>query len=122
VKAVIHPVKKLSGISLIERGDSKSKKAVSILANVRQNVGDKEIARVQSELRWRADDCEILEDHDVDGSGNVMFIEEEFEHGTFHVTSHGYKAKTATKVADSAVKNFRTYLNSDTVVCPRLAD
>lgn len=122
IKAVVHPVIELTSISITERGTSISQSVECVLSNVRREVADKEMATVRSSLDWEAKDFEIKVCDDVDGSGNVIFIEEEFENAVIHVTSHGAKAKSAGKVAGEAVKDYQTFVKSKAALSARLAD
>lgn len=122
ISAEIHPVESLEGFSLLERGDVVAQEVECVLANVRKDVGERELAKVRSLLDWDDDCFQVRVLDDVDGSGNVLFVEEVYEHAVIHVTSLGRFGKSAGRVAGDAVKTYQTFLKSGAVVGSRLAD
>ena len=122
IRAEIEPVQSFSNVSILERGEMVSQEVSCVLANVREEVADKELGRVKSALEW-GDECfKIVNCDDVDGSGNVLFIEEVFENAVLHITSLGAMGKTAGRVAGDAVKAYQTFVKSKAAVDQRLAD
>lgn len=122
IKAEITPVAQLSELSIIERGERVSRKVMCLLANVRKAVGEKEVKMVKSLLNWPDDSYELKICDDVDGSGNLLYIEEVYENSVFHLTSHGMHSKSAEKVAAQCVKSYKMITGSQAAVETRLVD
>ena len=122
IRSEIHPVKALKSISVIDRGAVASRSVECALANVRAQVGEKELEAVRASLEWEEDCFSVKNIDDVDGSGNALFIEEVYQNSVLHITSLGAMAKSAGKVAADGVKAYSTFANSKAAVEARLAD
>jgi len=122
VRANIQPAKRLGFLSIMERGAVVSRDVESVVAHVRDNVARREVDTVKSVLEWDDECFSVRNCEDVDGSGNVLYVEEVYENVAIHITSLGGMKKSAERVAKEAVKAYRKYEKSKAAVGPRLAD
>lgn len=122
IRAEIHPLDRLEGISILERGELVSQEVECVIGNVRDAVAEKEVEMVKGSLGWPEESFSIVKCDDVDGSGNALFIEEVYENMVIHITGLGAMNKSAGRVAGEAVKGYETFIQSKWTVCPRLAD
>jgi len=122
IRAEVHPVAELSGLSLVKRGNPVSKKIQCVLVNVPESVGFRELATAKSSLGWDDNDIELRKDDVVDGVGNLLSVEKEYENVVIHSSCCGMKAKSSERVATDTVKAYLRVENSLAVVDTRLAD
>ena len=122
ISAMIDQTKKLAPLSLTDRGKELSRKVEIVAANLRSSVVKEEQKSLSEMIDWPASCYTVREENAVDGSGNVLVLEVEYENHVLHVTSHGAFQKTSNRVAKDAVKAMLTYQRSAASIGPRLAD
>lgn len=120
--ARIGPTPKLMPISILEKGALQSKRALIYLANLPQNIAEREITILQKGLSWPEEDFQIRHFPDAPGPGNVVVIEEICEFVSEITTGFGEKGISAEQVAQDTVEAHRRYQASGAVVGDYLAD
>jgi RNA 3'-terminal phosphate cyclase (ATP) len=87
--ARIEPAKKLSRLDLLERGSIRSRQARVLVSKLPEHVGQRELAVVRDELKWREDECAIEAVQYPVGPGNAVVLAIETEHVTEVFTGFG---------------------------------
>jgi RNA 3'-terminal phosphate cyclase (ATP) len=121
-QARIEPVAKLEPFSLLEKGELRHKRAFIYLANLPTSIADREIAVLRKQLSWPEEDFEVRQFPDAPGPGNVILIEESYEHVTEITTGFGEKGVSAEQVAQDTIEALRRYQASGAIVGEYLAD
>lgn len=118
----IEPTRGFQPVELLERGAVGEKRADCMIAHVPEAVAEKELSAVFRNLGW-PETCGHV--HNVDhssGPGNLLELEQAFEHVTERVSSFGALGKSSERVATVACNAMRNYLDSGAVVGLHLAD
>jgi RNA 3'-terminal phosphate cyclase (ATP) len=129
----IAPCDRLGPLALLERGETKRRRAQAIVANLSKSIGHREINVVMRKMGMSPDEIEVIvlraderEETDLHrptpGPGNVVIIEIESEHVTEVFTGFGEIGVRAEAVAERAVKDAREYMAAHVPVGPCLAD
>ena len=120
--ARIEPAKKLSRLDLLERGSIRSRQARVLVSKLPEHVGQRELAVVRDELKWREDECAIDAVQYPVGPGNAVVLAIETEHVTEVFTGFGERGSPAEEVAKSAVEATKVWLEAGVPVDEHLAD
>lgn len=121
VTVQITPAKRLQQLELLARGESRSRKARALVANLPRSVGDRELKVVTEKLGWSREQLQVEEVPSA-GPGNALVLEVESEHVTEVFTGFGERGVLAETVAEKAVAEVRSYLASGAPVGEHLAD
>lgn len=118
----IAPTSKLTPLHLPERGEIVSTRARAIMANLREQIGERELRIVQRRLGWPEEclRCETLPAGP--GPGNVLILEVASRHLTEVFTGFGEVDVRAEAVAERAADQVRRYLAGGVPVGRYLAD
>lgn len=122
VEANIAPCARLEPLTLLERGALIEGYAEAFSAGIPQHVGTRELERVGKRMHWEGSQ---LRNHTLpagQGPGNALLITLEHAHLTEVFAAFGEKSVSAQDVADNAVEQARTYLQSQAAVGEHLAD
>jgi RNA 3'-terminal phosphate cyclase (ATP) len=122
IAARIEPAPALRPISLLERGEIRSRRAVASVAALSGEIAKRELAVVAEKLGWAEESLRIVQLEDRVGPGNVLSIEIESEHVTEVFTGFGERGVSAETVAQRAAAQVRGYLRADVPVWEHLAD
>ena len=122
ISATIVPVKKLSALSLMERGQRVSSYAEAYVAAVPVHVASRELELVGKMLNWPIDQLHIRGLSNDVGPGNALTLTIQHEAVTEVFTGFGEKAVSAEQVAKGAIDRARSYLSSPAAVGKHLAD
>jgi RNA 3'-terminal phosphate cyclase (ATP) len=120
--ARITPAKKLSRLDLPDRGSIRSRQARILVSKLPEHVGQRELAVVRDELRWREEECVIESVTYPVGPGNAVVLAIETEHVAEVFTGFGERGRPAEEVAKSAVEAAKAWLEADVPVDEHLAD
>jgi len=120
--ARIEPAKRLTPITLIERGTIRSRRATGWLSKLPSEIAERELAIVRDELRWQADECTVQTIAYPKGPGNALVLEIETEHVCAIFTGFGERGRAAEEVAREAVEAAKIWLAADVPVDEHLAD
>jgi RNA 3'-terminal phosphate cyclase (ATP) len=120
--ARIEPSKKLSRLDLLERGSIRGRRARILVSKLPEHVGQRELAVVRDDLRWREDECSVEAVPYPVGPGNAVVLAIETEHLTEVFTGFGERGRPAEEVARSAVGAVKAWLEADVPVDEHLAD
>jgi RNA 3'-terminal phosphate cyclase (ATP) len=120
--ARIEPVKELSRLDLLERGPVRSKQAWMLVSKLPEHVGQRELAVVRDELKWREDECRIEAVQYPVGPGNAVVLAMDTDHVTGVFTGFGERGRPAEEVARSAIEAANAWLEADVPVDEHLAD
>ncbi len=118
----ITPAKKLLPLTLMERGNTVTGTAHSLIAGVPANVAKRELAAFGQALNWGEDRLKILQIRHEEGPGNVFQVFLEHEHLTEVFTGFGERGLAAELVAKGVVKDVREYLVSNAATSQYLGD
>ncbi len=122
IVAQIEPTERLDGIELIERGTTKSVRAVAVVANLPDHVARREFQFVRRRLGWPESSCDLVEVENSRGPGNVLMLEVESENVTEVFTAFGEVARPAESVAKHAVNEYQRYRKSTAVAAEFLTE
>jgi RNA 3'-terminal phosphate cyclase (ATP) len=120
--ARIEPAKRLSRLDLLERGPVRTRQARVLVSKLPEHVGQRELAVVRDELKWREDECAIEAVQSPVGPGNAVVLAIEAEHVTEIFTGFGERGRPAEEVAKSAVEATKVWLEAGVPVDEHLAD
>ena len=120
--ARIEPVKRLSPLTLNERGAIQSRRAKVWLSKLSPEIADRELAVIREELRWGAEECSVEAVPHPKGPGNAVVLEIEAEHVTAIFTGFGERGRPAEEVAREAVDAAKAWLQAGVPVDEYLAD
>ncbi len=120
--ARIEPSKKLSRLALLERGSIRGRHARILVSKLPEHVGQRELAVVRDELKWREEECSIEAVQYPVGPGNAVVLAIETEPVTEVFTGFGERGRPAEEVAKSAVESAKVWLEADVPVDEHLAD
>lgn len=121
LSVTIHPVEKVQGLDLLERGEIRNRRGTVLHANLPAHIADREVKKLGELTSWDPASFEI---HHVDsaGPGNAVLLELESENVTEVFTAFGEVGVSAENVAEKAVREMRDYLKADVPVGEHLAD
>lgn len=122
IEARVDPVAELNRLDLSERGEVRRCAARAAVARLPRAIAERELAVVGQSLGIGNDKLAVSEVRDSAGPGNVVQIEIENEHVTEVITGFGRRGVRAEKVARSAARAARYYLDADVPVGQHLAD
>jgi len=120
--ARIEPAKKLPRLDLLERGPVRSRQARILVSKLPEHIGQRELAVVRDELKWREDECAIETVQYPVGPGNAVVLAIESEHVIGVFTGFGERGRPAEEVAKSAVEAAKAWLEAGVPVDEHLAD
>lgn len=120
--ARIEPAKRLSPLTLNERGTIQNRRAKVWLSKLAPEIADRELAVVRDELRWGAQECSVETVPHPKGPGNAVVLEIQTEYVTAIFTGFGERGRPAEEVAREAVDAAKTWLQADVPVDEYLAD
>jgi RNA 3'-terminal phosphate cyclase (ATP) len=106
----------------LERGETKSRQAIAYVANLPQNIADRELEVIGRKLEFERDELIRKAIPESRGPGNIVTVIIECEHVTEVFTGFGELGKPAENVAGEAVHHAKDYLKSDVPVGRYLAD
>jgi RNA 3'-terminal phosphate cyclase (ATP) len=120
-RVTIEPSKMLNGFELLERGSLTTRRVRALVANLPLHIAQREVTTALHSLAW--DDLwGSAEQVAAHGPGNVVMIEVHSERVTEVFTAFGRLRARAEQVAEEAVEDAQTYLQSTAPVGPYLAD
>lgn len=120
--ARIEPVKILSRLDLLERGSIRARQARMLVSKLPEHVGQRELAIVRDELKWRPEECAVEPVQYPVGPGNAVILAIEAEHLSEVFTGFGERGRPAEEVAKSAIEAATAWLEADVPVDEHLAD
>ena len=118
----LEPAGGLQRLDLPARGRVLSQRARSLCVKLPASIGERELAVVREQLGWNEDELVIETSDNAYSPGNVLTIEIESEHLTEVITGMGERGVRAEVVAERAVAEARSYLESEAPVGEHLAD
>jgi RNA 3'-terminal phosphate cyclase (ATP) len=118
----ITPAPALTPITVIDRGEIRARRAIALIANLDAQIGQRELAAVQSKLGWLAEWLELRVVPGTPGPGNVLLLEIESEQVTEVFTGFGERGVSAEAVAERVIEDVRCYLKAGMPIGPYLAD
>jgi RNA 3'-terminal phosphate cyclase (ATP) len=122
VHASIEPVRRLTALNLLERGDIIRQRAEVILANLPVHIAERELAVVRNQLLLEDSQLHYIEDTTTAGTGNLLSIIIESTNITECFTAFGKRGLAAERVAEMAVKDAKRYVEAGVPVGRHLAD
>jgi RNA 3'-terminal phosphate cyclase (ATP) len=118
----IEPVKHLTPLNLIERGNIIRRRAEVILANLPLHIAERELTVVRNLLSLDDSELHCTVDTNAAGSGNLVSIIIESVNITECFTAFGKRGLPAERVAELAVNEAKHYLAAGVPVDHHLAD
>jgi RNA 3'-terminal phosphate cyclase (ATP) len=122
MRARIEPVERLGPLEILERGQTRRRKATVLQAHVPKHVAERELRAIGRRLGWAENEMEIVTIEDSAGPGNVLLLEIESEGATELATGFGVAGVRAETVAERALTSIREYIALDAPVGRHLAD
>jgi RNA 3'-terminal phosphate cyclase (ATP) len=119
--AEIEPCQNLKSLQFGIRGEIRSKRVTSIVANLSTRIAVREIERV-ADMMSLTSEGHIVETKNSPGPGNIVMIEIESENVTEVFSAFGRLGLASEKVAEEAVREARGYLVSRAVAGEYLTD
>jgi RNA 3'-terminal phosphate cyclase (ATP) len=107
---------------LLERGSIRSRRARVLVSKLPEHVGQRELAVVRDELKWREEECAIEAVQYPVGPANAVLLAIETEHVTEVFTGFGERGRPAEEVAKSAAAAAKAWLGAAVPVDEHLAD
>ncbi len=117
----VDPIRKLQGISLLERGKILRYGCHAVVARLPRTIGEREVKVVCDALGWSMEDCRVDSWQSL-GPGNVLSFQLESENVTEVITGFGKRGTRAEDVAKGAVKEVQRYIESGVPIGKYLAD
>ncbi len=111
-----------SSLSLLERGPSLDRRITSLVANLRGDIGRRQIALACAELGWDDSEASIVARRDAVSSGNALSATLRYEHVTEVATSFGERGRRSEDVVQELAAGVRAYLAHDAPVGEHLCD
>lgn len=118
----IEPVTSLQPLVLEERGESMKPIVHALIANLKVQIGLRELETAGQLLGLEQEQLRILQTRESVGPGNVVMIEVNSDKVTEFFTAFGKVGISAEKVAAYAVKQAKVYIDSNAAVGEHLAD
>lgn len=122
IMVTVEPCPKPGALRMVERPAITHRRARVVLANLRKDIGKRELSRVYQRLGWAREDLHIEETTQSAGPGNALMLEAGSADHTEVATAFGRLGTSAENVADEAIDEIREYLASDAPVGMHLAD
>lgn len=122
VTGSIQPCTRLTPIDCIERGAPVDAYAEAFVASVPSRVATRELARAGSALGWEPHQLHQCSLPGEQGPGNALLLTLAYERQTEVFASFGARGVPAETVADQAVAEARSYIESGAAVGEHLAD
>lgn len=122
IEVNIQPVTQWNGLNLLHRGQPIAMKAEVLNANLPDGIGQRELTVVKQRMAWPDDRLHEVLLPRVQGSGNVLLLQMDFEHLSEMICTFGAKGKKAEVVAHQACQEAQAYLASTAAVGEHLAD
>lgn len=116
----ITPCAKLKPLDLTKKGELIEKRAFSLLSNLPEKIGERELKTVKKKLG--IENLQVILHENSSGPGNVVFIETEYENITEVFTGFGEKGVSAERVANNACRLAKEYISSEACTGKYLAD
>ncbi|HMQ10940.1 MAG TPA: RNA 3'-terminal phosphate cyclase [Oligoflexia bacterium] len=104
------------------RGKTKKIKIVVLLANLPIGIAQREIDFLSNNLIDYKVDSEIVKLNNISGAANVIQVMIENEYGHEMFVGFGEKRKRAEQVAQELLAEIKSYLESDVLIGPYMAD
>ncbi|MEM8885819.1 MAG: RNA 3'-terminal phosphate cyclase [Planctomycetota bacterium] len=120
--ARIEPVRQWTSLQLEERGETRSRTARLVVANLPRSIAQREAKVVRARLGWSEREVEVVELTDVTGPGNIAIASFGSEHVREVFCTFGERGVNAESVARQLGQQVRQYLKHDAPVGPHLAD
>lgn len=118
----IQPIQCLLPIDLLERGMANGRSACAIVNRVPWAVGERELVVARQRLELEDAATEVICQKTAEGSGNIVFVELDFEKITEQFCAIGQTGIPAEKVAIKACSEAERYLKTDAPVGDYLGD
>lgn len=118
----VTPEPSLKRLDLLERGAIVHRRVVAMIANLPTQIALRELETASRLLGWERPCFRTEVVKDTPGPGNIVTIEIESEHVTEVCTGFGEKGVRAEEVAEKAVREALTYIESGVPVGEHLAD
>lgn len=118
----VEPVRRLSRISLVDRGDDVRIIARALVSRLPVHIGERELAVLQKRLKHDGAGWRVEEVGDARGPGNAVMVEVAHVHGAELFTGFGEQRVRAETVAKRAANEVGRYLAAKVPVGPHLAD
>jgi len=123
LQASIHPVGEISSLRLMERGDLRDIRGVSIACNLPQHVSERQRKQALGRLKTLGCGVEIeIDTMSAFNKGSILCLLAEFENGRACYFGLGERGLPAERVADHAVDQLLAFIESDGCVDQYLAD
>lgn len=122
VEVIINPLKKAKRLNLLKRGQIKSVVATSLISNLPQKIGIREVNRAELLLQNIIDTEKAVKHIDSPGPGNVFLTKVECDNITETFTTFGEKRIKSETVAERCINDTIDYLISDAAIGEHLAD
>lgn len=121
-KVLINPVKKVKKLNLLKRGAIRELTSISILSNLPEKIGIREVNKADQLLQSIAKINKKVETVNSPGPGNVFLTKVVCDNITETFTTFGEKRLKSEIVARRCVNDTIDYLISDAAVGEHLAD
>jgi RNA 3'-terminal phosphate cyclase (ATP) len=121
LRAQVHPVPRLAGFELLERGPVTSQRATAVVANLSGSIAVREAAVVRERLGLREDQVSVRH-VSSSGPGNVVMVEVATASHAEVFVAFGERGVRAEAVAEKVAAEARGWLESGAPVGEHLAD
>lgn len=118
----VEPSSSLRTLTLEARGKQSKPVVHALVANLKSQIGLRELETAGQLLGLEQEQLRLQQTRESTGPGNVVMIEVASEHVTELFMSFGKVGVSAEKVAMDAVKQTKTYIDSNAAVGEHLAD
>jgi RNA 3'-terminal phosphate cyclase (ATP) len=122
VRVTIEPVKQLSRLEVLERGELQRYGARAVVAGLSPEIATRELAVLNRRLGWAEDVLKVVQRPDAEGPGNVLVATLESSLATEVVTGFGEKGRSAESVAEQVATDVLRYLDANVPIGTHLAD
>lgn len=118
----IEPVKMLTRIDLMERGETLKREAVGVVSQLPRKIAETELAVLRAKLSWGPTCFRVEEVPNPRGPGNIVMVTIESRQVTEVFTGFGERGVTADRVALATIEQVHEYLSTAAPVGRHLAD
>jgi RNA 3'-terminal phosphate cyclase (ATP) len=118
----IDPAPAFGPLALLERGETRSRRATAVVALLAGSIAERELKAVRERLGWDASVCQVRSFDKAVGPGNVVSVEIESEQVTELFTGFGERGVSAERVGAAVADEAREYLAAGVPVGRHLAD
>lgn len=122
MRVQVGPRQALAGFDLLDRGRLVSRDVRAIVSALPRHIAQRECDQIARKTGWPKSCFHVEVVDQPRGPGNVVLIELQFEHVTEVFTGFGRVGIKAEQVANSTLKEARTYLEAEAPVGRHLAD